>query len=443
MPAIKFTDATVRNLKPREVRFEVSESQGKGNGKLALRVSPSGAKSWQYLFTLNGQDRRLTLGAYPTMTVAEAHAACGEAMRKRAAGVDPGAVAVEANAAERKAPTFATLAAEYLAQYATNKKDGGDRDRATLDRDVLPGWRTLKAESIQRKDVRALLQTIVDRGAPIQANRTLALVRKMFNWAMGQDLVTHNPCDRLPAPGKETQSDRVLTEAELRATLAGLSSAAMSDESKLALRLLLLTAQRCGEVLALRWDEIDRANGWWTIPAAKAKNKLAHRVPLSPQALAVLAEAEALNPDRKTVFPSPRGDKPMVETAVAYAVRRNVDHFTAKGRELFKDDAFAVQYFSPHDLRRTAASLMTGNDVARLVVSKILNHVERGVTKVYDRHSYDREKREALDAWGAKVAGLMPKAGGDAPVAPVAAQSAVTPIEAGRGRAGLRLVREA
>ena len=148
------------------------------------------------------------------------------------------------------------------------------------------------------------------------------------------------------------------------------------------------------------------------IPAAKAKNKLAHRVPLSPQALAVLNEAAALNPDRKTVFPSPRGDAPMVETAVAHAVRRNLEHFTAKGRELFKDDEFAVQPFSPHDLRRTAASLMTGAKTSRLVVSKILNHVERGVTKVYDRHSYDAEKREALNAWGRKVAGLAARSRG-------------------------------
>ena len=208
--------------------------------------------------------------------------------------------------------------------------------------------------------------------------------------------------------------------------LEGLATAAMSQESKLALRLLLLTAQRCGEVLAVRWEEIDLASGWWTIPASKAKNKLAHRVPLSAQALAVLREAKALNPDRQTVFPSPRGDRPMVETAVALAVRRNLDHFTATARRLFKDDGFALAAFAPHDLRRTVASQLTGEEIcSRLVVSKILNHVEKGVTAVYDRSSYDREKRAALEAWGRRIAALQAAAArGLTVVAEPAAQGA-------------------
>ena len=404
--ATKFTDRFIQSQKPKAARYIVSEDNAHGNGTLRLRVSPNGHKAWEFTYHFEGRVRRMTLGTYPAMSVAEAHAVSGEAMLRREQGLDPAAATVAAHVEERKAPTFAKLAELYLAQHACNKKDGGDRDERTLKRDVLPGWGARKAESIERKDVRELLQGIVARGAPIQANRTLALIRKVYNWGMGQDLVPHNPCDRLPAPGKETQRDRVLNESELQALLAGLPTAAMAQASKLAVQLLLLTAQRCGEVLALRWDEIDFVTGWWTIPAAKAKNKLAHRVPLSAQALAVLAEARTLNPDRQTVFPSPRGDVPMVETAVALAVRRNLDHFTATGRKVLKDDGFACQQFSPHDLRRTAASLMTGSDISRLVVSKILNHVERGVTKVYDRHGYDREKREALEAWGRKVADI-------------------------------------
>jgi len=146
----------------------------------------------------------------------------------------------------------------------------------------------------------------------------------------------------------------------------------------------------------VRWDEIDTGAAVWTIPAAKAKNRMAHRVPLSRQALDVLAEAKALNPDRATVFPSPLGDKPMVETAVGRALFRNLEHF-------------GVPAFTPHDLRRTAASHMTGEplDIPRLVVSKILNHKDSGVTAIYDRHGYDKQKREALEAWGRKVAGLL------------------------------------
>ncbi len=414
MPTVKFSDRYVLNLKPKTSRYEVREDNAHGVGTLALRVSPNGHKAWQYLYTADGRDRRLTLGAYPAMSVAEAHAACGAAMQAREAGRDPGAIVVAGRAETRKAPTFKDLAEQFMAEHARpNKaKKSVANDERTLKHDVLPRLGSHKAEAVDRKDVKAMLQAIVARGAPVQANRTLALVRKIYNWGIGEDLVKQNPCIALKAPGgKETQRDRVLSEAELQAFLAALPSAAgMAAESKLALRFQVLTAQRCGEVLGLRWADIDLAAGWWTIPAAKAKNRKAHRVPLSPQALDALTVARALNPDRQTVFPSPRGDKPMVETAVARAVHRILDHFTAKGRELFKDDSFVLPAFTPHDLRRTAASQMTGMGIPRLVVSKILNHAEQGVTAIYDRHSYDGEKREALDLWGRKVAGLAARA---------------------------------
>lgn len=390
---MQFTDKYIANLKPKADRYIVKEDSGHGNGKLAMRVSPNGNKSWQYLYTFGGQDRRMTMGAYPAMSVAEAHAAVGDAMRKRERGIDPGAATVESNIAAREAPTFKTLAAMYMEQWARKRKKSADRDERALQRDVLPTWGPHKAESIQKKDVRALLNAIVDRGAPIQANRMLALIRKLFNWAMEVDLVPNNPCLGVKALAAEHRRDRVLSNDEIRTLLAQLPTAAMADESKLALQLLLLTAQRCGEVLAVRWDEIDLAGGWWTIPSAKAKNKMAHRVPLSPQALEILRQARLLNPDRQTVFPSPRGDSPMVETAVARALSRNLPHI-------------GTPHFTPHDLRRSAASGMTSTGTQRLVVGMILNHVDRSVTAIYDRHSYDGDKRAALDAWGRHVDGL-------------------------------------
>ncbi len=395
MPTVKFSDATVRNLKPQASRYELREPNAHGNGTLSLRVSPNGHKAWQYLYTVDGRDRRMTLGSYPEMSVAQAHAALGEAMQAREAGRDPGAQLVQAHVAERKAPTFNELADQFLADYARDRKAPKSvaNDERTLAHDLRPVLGPHKAEAIERKDVRALLKRIVERGAPVQANRTLALLRKIYNWGMSEDLVPANPCGGIKAPGKETQRDRVLSEAELQAFLTNLTTAALAEESRLALRLQLLTAQRCGEVLALRWSEIDLEAGWWTIPAAKAKNRKSHRVPLSAQAVDVLRAARALNPDRETVFPSPRGDKPMVETAVGRALARNMTHL-------------GVDAFTPHDLRRTAASLMTGMGVSRLVVSKLLNHSDAAVTAIYDRHSYDAEKRDALERWGRKVSAL-------------------------------------
>jgi integrase len=151
-------------------------------------------------------------------------------------------------------------------------------------------------------------------------------------------------------------------------------------------KLRLLTAQRGVEVLTMRWADLD--GDWWTIPGDVAKNGSSHRVPLSKPAQAILAELRDAADGSRWVFPSPKvAGKPIVN--VQKAADRLVE--------------LAGVEFVPHDLRRTAASHMTSMGVPRLVVSKILNHVERGVTAVYDRHSYDEEKREALASWGDRV----------------------------------------
>ncbi|OGT07868.1 MAG: hypothetical protein A2X78_04155 [Gammaproteobacteria bacterium GWE2_37_16] len=157
------------------------------------------------------------------------------------------------------------------------------------------------------------------------------------------------------------------------------------------LKLQLVTAQRKGEVVGAEWDEFDFKNARWTIPASKAKNGNNNIVPLSELALELLQELKTLSNGSKWLLPSPRGDKHIIPTAIDRALRNNINKF--------KD----VKPFTPHDLRRTAASHMTALGVSRLVVSKLLNHVENSVTAIYDRHSYDKEKRAAVDAWSEKL----------------------------------------
>jgi integrase len=188
----------------------------------------------------------------------------------------------------------------------------------------------------------------------------------------------------------ERQRDRVLSEDEIR----GLWKALDKEDAVIAavFRLRLLTAQRGGEVLGANWAEMDLPTGWWTIPAERSKNGLAHRVPLSPQAVKVLKSLRSLTGDSPWVFPSPKKESASIAHAQK-AIERIVERSGVD--------------FRGHDLRRTAASLMVGAGVPRLVVSKILNHVETGVTAVYDRHSYDLEKRAALDFWGKRLEAII------------------------------------
>lgn len=181
----------------------------------------------------------------------------------------------------------------------------------------------------------------------------------------------------------------MLSEAEIRALWLGLDR--QSGPSGAVFKLALLTAQRRREVLGMAWSELDLDSGWWTLPSLRSKNKLTHRVPLGPQVLVILNQLRARAPqDALYVFPGPR--------------RRPISN---PQKWLIRLKAGSGVDFRFHDLRRTAASMMTGIGVERLVVSKILNHVERGITAVYDRHSYDQEKSAALIKWDRHLARII------------------------------------
>ena len=234
------------------------------------------------------------------------------------------------------------------------------------------------------------------------ANRIRATLRKMFNWDILNEIVETNPVYLVPVPARDRRRDRILTEHEIKTVWKALDKevkeAQKSHRKRQAitagsLKLRLLTGQRGGEVMSMEWNEID--GNWWTIPGNKTKNGLTHRVPLTPFALRIIEEMKFFaegtgkkkRPLSQFVFPSPIGDAPMANPQKA----------------LERIHAATGVAFRGHDLRRTAASMMTGMGIPRLTVSKILNHVEQGVTAVYDRHSYDKEKREALEEWGKRL----------------------------------------
>jgi integrase len=393
---VRLTDKAVAAIRPKAHRYEVWEGAGFG-----VRVSPRGVKSWVWVYHCHRRSRRLTLGTYPAMSLSDARVKLANARKLLDTGNDPGLIEVSQRKAERLAETVSELVEEYLERYARARKRSAFEDERILHKDVVPAWRHRKAKDISRKDVIALLDGIVERGAPIQANRTLAVVRRMFSWAVGRDLVPGNPCFAVKPPGKETRRDRVLSLEEISVFWRALKrpDLAMAPVTRLALKLQLVTAQRKGEVIGAEWAEFDTEGGKvWTIPVEKSKNGLAHRVPLSPLALALLKEIKTGAGGSRWLFPSPRGDKPITGPAVDHAMRDN-------------RDTLGTQSATPHDLRRTAASHMTSMGISRLVVSKILNHAEPGVTAVYDRHSYDAEKRQALDAWCARLQEIVGTSG--------------------------------
>jgi integrase len=389
---MKFTDASIKALKPKSERYEVWETNGKGFG---LRVSPTGRKSWLFMYRFETISRRMTLGTYSGMTLSEAHTAHAKAKERLEKGIDPGALHVQSKVDHRGAPTVQKLVDEYIEKRSKTKK-AWEEEKRILEKDVLPKWRNRKAKDIKRRDVILLLDKIVERGSPIMANRTLGVLQRMFKFGIGRDILEANPCSVIERPGEESQRDHVLSAVEIKKFWFGLEKCEMAEGTKLALRFLLISLQRKSEVAQAEWKEFDLNSGWWTIPKTKTKNGLPHRVCLSPTSISLLKRVKILSGDSIYLFPSPRGKgmKPITSRSLSQALLRNQVNI-------------GIEHFVPHDLRRTASSHMTGSGIPRSVVQKILNHVEPGVTAVYDRYSYDKEKKVAVHKWDRRLQKIL------------------------------------
>jgi integrase len=389
---MRFTDKAIASLKPQEGRYEVWDKQRPAFG---IRVGESGKKSWFFVYHNSRKARRLTLGRYPQMSLADAGVAYAEARRTLEHGNDPGASTVEKRQRLRATPTIRELGEEYLEKHCRPNKRSWYEDERIFQHDVLPVWGSRKASSISRADVNVFLDEIALR-APIQANRTFAFIRAMFRFAESRDYVPASPCHGVKARTKERTRDRVLEPSEIKDLWAGLNQRGISQTVRLAIKFLILTAQRTSEVVNAEWSEIGGAV--WSLPGTKVKNGKPHRVPLSPEAMHLVAEIKAnaknYRGGNRWLFPSPRADRPVGPKSMDRALRR----LRIAGH---------VPIFRPHDLRRTAASHMTRLGIDRLTVHKLLNHSDRSVTAIYDRYDYDEPKRRAVKVWGREVAQML------------------------------------
>jgi integrase len=392
MPSIKFTAAKIKFLEG--IRGKQVDYFDKTLSGFFLRISQDGKKSFGVMYRKSGRLRRMKLGTYPLLTLGKARQEAARTLRNAELGLDPATEKKE----DRHAESFEQVALEYLERHAKTKKKSWEEDERVINKDLIPEFGRQHAKDITRRDVRAFLERKGET-APIMANRIRALLRKIFNWAINSDIVEINPVYFVPAPGKEHQRDRVLTEDEIKCIWNAIDADSKNaDESHRKVKTLsagimklrLLTAQRGAEVMGMEWDELDTETRWWTIPGEKTKNGLSHRVPLTAPALSVIREMKSAVGDddySRFVFPSPKGDM----------------HISKPQKALERIQRATKIDFVGHDLRRTAASMMTGMGIPRLTVKKILNHVEREITAVYDRHSYDEEKREALEAWAERL----------------------------------------
>ena len=288
---------------------------------------------------------------------------------------------------------FQELADLYIDRYAKVHKRPKSiyEDERILRVDLLPAWGDRRLGEIQRADVIELLDEIAHgRGSPVMANRVRSLASKIFNFGIGRDLLPYNPCLGVPPPGKEKGRERVLSDEEITALWKALDNwpnQAKNVQPTLAVnKVILLTAQRPGEVKAMRWSDL--SEDLWTISADRTKNGREHRVPVSAQALQVIEALREITGDSEWVFRSRLGGP-------LYWLQR-------VNAQLQKATGF---HFTSHDLRRTAATNMSKLGVDDTLIARILNHTwaDRNVTSVYNRWSKLPEMRRALEMWGSRL----------------------------------------
>ncbi len=378
----KLTKRYIDSLNPPESGDAVYwDDEVKGYG---IRIWSSGTKSYFVQYRNQyGRQRKMAIGRHGVLTPTEARKRAIQVLGDIAADKDP----MGDRKKVRDEPTFKDLANEYIKRHASQKKSGRE-DIRIINKDLMKPWGHLPICEIGRRDVINLINSIKDRGAPVSANRALALTRKIFNFGIDQAITDQNPCARLKPIVKEQQRDRMLAEDEVRAFWIKLPDTDTSELLQLALRMILTTAQRPGEVISAEWSELDLKTNWWTIPAEKAKNGLTHRVYLSRMAREILAQ---LNKDGRFLFPSPKNIHRHIKVnALSHGLRRN-------------QEVFGISHFTAHDLRRTAASHIASMGIPWVTISKILNHKISGPTSIYVLHGYDKEKQAALRRWSDKL----------------------------------------
>ncbi len=379
------TARAVEAVKPETARREIPDGGFPG---LYLVVQPSGAKGWAVRYRHNGKPRKLTLGKFPLLSLADARDRARGALAAVSQGVDPGAQE------QRQADTVAALVADFIARHVSKTKSAAETVRI-FEREVLPVWGDRKAAEITRRDVIDLCDSIADRGTPYMANRVLAAVRKMFNWAVARDVLQGSPCIGVKPPAQERARDRTLTDDEI--AIFWRATGALGHPYDPVFRLLLLTGQRLQEVAQMEWAEIEGAV--WSIPGDRTKNGEPHKVHLSDPAMLVISGVPRIK--GAALLFTFDGRKPISGFSKA---KQKLDRYMA-------DIAWQnFAHWKLHDLRRTFATGLARRGIDLVVAEKCLNHLSgslSGVAGVYNRFSYADEMRRAWEAWAALLTEIV------------------------------------
>jgi integrase len=428
----QLTEKAIAAAKPKERRYYLREGRG-----FALQILPSGAKAFVYLYELNKSKGYVLLGHYPDCSLAQARLAYNDAYKLVKSGVDPrflkSQITTEQIDVEDEAEspmhhytlqsllddgipdgfvpsTVEQLVAVYYVMYS--KQNHGLQTQRnflyTVKSGIIPTMGSTLITDVRRKDAIDLVEKIAMR-APGQSGNVLKAGRQIFEYALLREWVEIQPFLKITkAVPKASPNvcDRVLDDSEIIIALEAIAKSPSSDSVKRALKMILVTAQRPGEVAQMHSDQI--SDDWWTIPAKVAKNGKEHRVYLTKTAMSLIV-------DRKGhIFPSSKGKSGHIAVnTIAQAISRGyltdeiVKVVGTRKIKARKAPYFGMTPWTPHDLRRTARTNMPRVGVSDEHAEEVLNHTKPGIIGVYNKYRYDNEKKTALLKWEALLLEIL------------------------------------
>lgn len=428
---------TLKRLKydPKKGRVEYLDPAMPGHGTFGVRVNQT-CKSFILLYSFHNHPRRLTLGKYPDLSLAEARAKASQAVQLLKQGIDPGQKKIAALFEYRESPTFEQAVETYL-QYVkvSNKARTLQEYERILRKDFIPDLGRMKIADVKRKQVLALLDEKA-KTAPVQANRLQAVIRAMFNFCVEREIIDATPLVQMKKVAKETPRERSLNRHELVWFLHRLTEATVSQGTRFALLLSLMLAQRSGRIIGMRWVDLDLEDAIWDRSGKFEKNNNPIAIPLSEDVLSILnylrerqiQKIIARDPQRwensrprpspgQYVFPGRRPGSAQTQPSLNRAMRRFYDSYVKDQARMDEEGLLRVADGYPrptvHDLRRSATTHMSSRGLGKDVRSRLLSHKDLSVDAIYDRYAYFDEKSVALSELHTFLRGLLQKEFGD------------------------------
>ncbi len=420
---IEITDRTLKALRPGTKTWRTLWRAPDGSARtrpimwdalvpgLAVRMSDRGKCTFVLVKRYPGGKHPVprALGEYGAISLEQARTKAREWLELIRKGIDPQTHEEELRRKEEhwRADTFAAAFEEFVSRHLSRLRTGRDVERE-MRRLLLAKWGSRPLTSISRKDVIAAVYRLHDDGKPVMANRLLAYIKTFFRWALDRAMIEASPAALVKKPGRESKRDRILVDAEIRAVWLACDRIGAFGR---AVRFMLATAARRDEAGRARWEELDRRAKLWRLPAGRTKANRAHEIPLNDAALRVIDATPEMGP---FVFTT-GGTKALSGWSKAKAKldREALQELRKAAAERGERPGNVnLASWHLHDLRRSAATNMARLGIDRVVIGKVLNHAESGVTAIYDRHRREKEVAEAMDAWGRRLEQIIDAAPG-------------------------------